>query len=74
MSIETQFRLVNNSNYIKYLRENSHWYKYLNRSNNFFKDFDNEMKINYKLRPTDRISKAIDTFDMIQTVLSALKQ
>ncbi len=74
MSIETQIKLKSNINYLKFLRENSHWYKYLNRSDQFFKDFDNEMKTIYKLRPTDRISKAIDTFDMIQTVLATLRQ
>ena len=74
MSIETQLKLKSNINYLKFLRENSYWYKYLNRSNQFFKDFENEMKITYKLRPTDRISKAIDTFDMIQTILTTLKQ
>lgn len=74
MSIETQIKLKSNLNYIKFLRENSHWYKYLNRSDQYFKDFENEMKITYKLRPTDRISKAIDTFDMIQTILATLRQ
>ena len=74
MSIETQIKLKSNINYLKFLRENSYWYKYLNRSNQFFKYFENEMKITYKLRPTDRISKAIDTFDMIQTILTTLKQ
>ncbi len=74
MSVEVQLQLKSNINYLKYLKENSHWYKYLNRSNQYFKDFDNEMKINYKLRPTDRLSRAIDTFDMIQTLLATLKQ
>lgn len=74
MSIENQIKLKSNVNYIKFLRENSHWYKYLNRSNQYFKDFENEVKIAYKLRPTDKISQAIDTFDMIQTVLATLKQ
>ena len=74
MSIENQIKLKSNVNYIKFLRENSHWYKYLNRSNQYFKDFENEVKIAYKLRPTDKISQAIDAFDMIQTVLSALRQ
>lgn len=74
MSIETQIRLKSNINYLKFLRENSHWYKYLNRSNQYFKDFEEEMKTTYKLRPSDRISKAIDTFDMIQTILATLRQ
>lgn len=73
MNLIIQYRLKTNRNYIRFLRENSHWYKFLNRSDSYFKDFDNEMKIVYQLRPTDKISKAIDTFDMIQTVLSSMK-
>ncbi len=73
MNLTIQYRLKTNRNYIRFLRENSHWYKFLNRSDSYFKDFDNEMKIVYQLRPTDKISKAIDTFDMIQTVLSSMK-
>ena len=73
MSLDLQFKIKNNPNYTKYLRENSHWYKYLNRSDNYFKQFEEEVKTAYKLRPTDRISKALDTFDMIQTLLSTLR-
>ena len=73
MSLDLQFKIKNNPNYIKYLRENSHWYKYLNRSSDYFKQFEEEVKTAYKLRPADRISKALDTFDMIQTLLSTLK-
>ncbi len=73
MNLTIQYRLKTNRNYIRFLRENSHWYKFLNRSDSYFKDFDNEMKVIYQLRPTDKISKAIDTFDMIQTVLSSMK-
>ncbi len=73
MSIATQFKIKSNANYIKFLRENSHWYKFLNRDDNYFKQFENEMKTAYRLRPTDRINKVIDTFDMIQTILSSFK-
>jgi len=73
MSLELQFKIKNNPNYLRFLRENSHWYKYLNRSNDFFKDFEEEVKKTYKLRPTDRISKALDTFEMIQTLLTTLR-
>ena len=73
MSISTQFKIKSNPNYIKFLRENSHWYKFLNRDDNYFKQFENEMKTTYKLRPIDRINKVIDTFDMIQTILSSFK-
>lgn len=73
MSLEVQFKIKNNPNYLRFLRENSHWYKYLNRDGNNFKVFEEEVKTSYKLRPTDRISRALDTFDMIQSLLSSLK-
>ena len=65
--------MKSNANYTKFLRENSHWYKLLNRDDDYFKQFENEMKTAYRLRPTDRINKVIDTFDMIQTILSSFK-
>lgn len=58
---------------LSFLEKNSHWYKFLNRDDNYFKQFENEMKTAYRLRPTDRINKVIDTFDMIQTILSSFK-
>ena len=73
MSLELQFKLKQNPLYIRFLRENSYWYKYLNRDSNYFKDFEVEMKKVYKLNPSDKISRVIDTFDMMQTLLSAFK-
>ncbi len=73
MVLDLQYKLKSNPNYIKYLRENSHWYKTLNRNPSSFNMFEEEVKTNYKLRPTDKLSKALDTFDMIQTVILSLK-
>lgn len=74
MSIDLQFKLKKNPLYIKFLRENSHWYKYLNRDPNYFKQFEVDLKNTYKLNPSDKISRAIDTFDIIQTLLSTIKK
>ena len=73
MNLETQFKLKNNPLNIRYLRENSHWYKVLNREPNSFKSFEEEVKIGYKLRPTDRISKALEYIDIFETIISTLK-
>ena len=56
-----------------FLRENSHWYKYLNRNEHYYKDFINDMKDKYKLKPTDKINKMIDNINMINTFLEVLK-
>ena len=73
MTLEVQFKLKNNPLYIKYLHENSYWYKFLNRNPEMFDEFVNEVRTNYKLRPTDKINKALSTFEMISSVISALK-
>ena len=73
MNLDTQFKLKNNPLYIKYLRENSYWYKILSREPNSFRTFEEEVKINYKLRPEDRISQALDYIEMIETIMSTLK-
>jgi len=73
MNLDTQFKLKNNPLYIKYLRENSYWYKILNREPNSFKRFEEEVKINYKLRPEDRINQAIEYIEMLETIMSTLK-
>lgn len=73
MTLEIQFKIKNNPYYTKYIRENSYWYKTLNRNPFLFKTFEEEVKTNYHLRPTDRISKALDTIELLQNVVSTLK-
>ena len=73
MTLELQFKLKSNPLFIKYLHENSYWYKILNREPSMFNEFVNEVKKNYKLRPTDKINEAINTFEMITSIFSALK-
>ena len=72
MTLDTQFKLKSNPLYIKYLHENSNWYKILNRNPKMFDNFIEEVKTNYKLRPSDRLDRALSTFEMITTVISAL--
>lgn len=73
MTLDTQFKIKNNPNYIRYLREHSYWYKYLNRNPNFFNQFEEEAKEYFGLRPQDRINKMLDTFEMISTLVSGFK-
>ena len=74
MTIEIQYKLKNNPNYLRYIRQKSNWYKILNRNPNLFKKFEEEVKEVYQLRPTDRISKALDTIELLQNVISTLKK
>lgn len=73
MTLDVQFKLKSNPLYIRYLHENSYWYKILNRNPDMFNEFVNEVKTNYKLRPTDKINKALSTFEMISAIISSLK-
>ena len=73
MTLELQFKIKNNQNYVRYLRENSYWYKILNRSPESFKKFEEEVREKYGLRPTDRIEKALEAFSLIQNMISTLK-
>ena len=69
----SQFKLKENPNYTKYLRENSHWYKLLTRNPNLFNQFVDEMKVSYKLRPIDKINNALSMVEMMQNLISTIK-
>ena len=73
MSLELQFKIKNNPNYLRYLRTHSNWYKELNRNPANFALFEEKVKEEYRLRPTDRISKALEMFEMAQAIISSLK-
>lgn len=73
MTLETQYKIKSNPNYVKYLRQNSQWYKYLNRNPSYFKNFENTVKEAYSLRLTDRISSAMKTLELLENVMSSLK-
>lgn len=73
MTLEIQFKIRNNPNYQKYIRENSYWYKILNRTPEMFDKFEEEVKHNYRLKFTDRIGETLKTIEMIQNVLSTIK-
>lgn len=73
MTLDIQFKLKSNPNYIKYLRENSNWYKVLTRNPESFKTFEEEVKDNYHLRASDRISHTLEMIEMFQTLMTSLK-
>jgi hypothetical protein len=73
MSLEIQYRLKNDANYLNYLHQNSQWYKYLNRNPNYFKQFEEEAKENMSLRLSDKISSTLKTIELLENVVSSLK-
>ena len=72
MTLDLQFKLKSNPMCLKYLRENSQWYIILNRDPEMFNTFIEEMKTAYKLRPSDKINKALSTFEMVTAIISSL--
>ena len=74
MVYDIKRRIDADINLKRYLRENSSWYKRLNRSPFSFPYFANEMKVKYKLTPSDKINRTIDNINMLQGFLDVLKQ
>ncbi len=73
MNLDLQFKIKNNPNMQRYLRENSGWYKYLNRSPEYLNTFNEEMKERYKLRPGDKLNNIVDKLDLITSFFNVLK-
>ena len=73
MQLDLQYRIKQDEKQIMFLRENSYWYKYLNRNNRYYKEFIDDMKDKYKLKPTDKINKMMDNINMVRTFLDILK-
>jgi len=73
MRTDIQLKIKNNKYYLRYLRANSYWYKFLNRDPSRFNEFVENVKSEYRLRPTDRISDALSTLEMLSKVVSTLK-
>lgn len=73
MSYDIYYKIHNDLNLKRFLRENSNWYKRLNRSSDSFPYFVEEMKVKYKLTTGDKINRTIDNIGMLQSFLEVLK-
>lgn len=73
MNLNLQYRIKQDNRQLQFLREHSYWYKYLNRNELYYKDFIDDMKDKYKLKPTDKINKIVENLDMFRTFLDVLK-
>lgn len=65
-------KLNSDKNFKKYLYENSNFIKELNRDPSYYKEFMREMKEAYKERTSDKINNAINTIDIISSVIDTL--
>lgn len=73
MSLENIIKIKNNPYYTRYIREHSYWYKILNRDASAFLDFEEKVREEYGLRRIDRISKTLDTLELVEKLLTTLK-
>lgn len=73
MILDIQFRIKNNPRYLQYIRYHSYWYKILNRNPLLFSAFEEKVREDYKLRTSDKISKALSTIELVQNIVSSLK-
>lgn len=68
-----QTKYLEDKKFKKYLDENSGYIKLLNRNPEYYKEFIKEMKTLYKERTTDKINDAINTIDIVSSILETLK-
>ena len=68
-----QMKLNEDKNFRKYLDENSNHIKYLNRDPTYYKEFMRQMKELYKERPTDKINDAINTINVVSSIIETIK-
>jgi len=68
-----QEKLKNDKKFKKYLDENSGYIKYLNRDPELYKQFMKEMKTVYKETTTDKLNDAINTIDIVSSIIDTLK-
>ncbi len=73
MNLNIQFKIKNNPYYLNYLRENSIWYKILNRNPETFREFEEQAKTYYHLRPTDKLERAIDVVNIVTNLMNNMK-
>ena len=72
MRLDILYKIKEDPNQIRFLRENSYWYKYLNRSPIYYQDFIQDMKNKYKLNPVDKINRVINNINMLKNLLDII--
>lgn len=73
MNLETQFKIINNTDIQRYLRLNSYWYKILNRNPESFDMLIKEIKDKYKLNTKDKIEDFANKLKMVQMFMNVFK-
>ena len=69
MNLLVQYKIGQNPNYKRFLRENSSWYRYLNRNGSYLVELEKEMKIKYKLTPKDKLERLTKNIDRVSQII-----
>ena len=73
MHFITSSKLFENEVLLKHFMEHSYWIKELNRNPNVLTDFEREMKVIYKERPTDKLNNVVDGIEMLSSFIEMVK-
>ena len=73
MTTEVQLKINSDPRLISFIRQNPIWYKRLNRNPDLFKEFTMDMKDKYKIKTSDKITKALNNISMLQAFLAVLR-
>jgi len=72
MNREILIKIRSTPNLYNYLKYHSYWYKELKRRPEKFKEFEYEMKKEYKLTVSDKISDVNDKITFVRSFLEML--
>ena len=73
MNKQIAMKILEDKKILNEFSENSYFIKELNRNPLFYKEFLKQLKIIYKQRPTDKINNAVDTVEMLSTIIDSIK-
>ncbi len=68
-----QQKLLEDKKFKKYFDENTNFIKYFNRNPEYYREFMKEMKEVYKERTTDKLNDAINTINVVSSIIDTLK-
>ena len=73
MTTDVQIKISYDPRLVPFIRQYPIWYKRLNRNPLLFREFNEDMKDKFKIRPSDKLNKTLENISMIQAFLDVLK-
>ncbi len=73
MRLDLIYKIQNNNNLHRYLRENSYWYKLLNRNPSLISKMEEDMKKAYKLTFEDKMDDLNNKINLVKGFMNIVK-